>query len=400
MARDESSPGTPAADPQTLAGTGRLASLDTLRGLIIVLMAIDHARGFVAKNHPGEFWGSSLPDYQGDWLAFLTRLVTHLCAPGFMFLMGAGAALFAGSRANAGWSATRVSVHLALRGLVLIVLGQLLENTASAFAFVGVTRVETYGVRVPGVPGAITVVLGVLYGLGSALAIAALLVRAPAAILIGVSGLCVLLMHGLTPPASQVGAPIHPLLAMLVVPGFATPVLAVYPTIPWLAPTLLGLVFGLALRRDRDRAFQRIALAGALFLVSFVVLRATGGIGSFQPAEPGWIGFLNLTKYPPGLTFLLLTLGVNFLLLASFERGTASHARWTQPLRVFGSVPLFFFITHLWLYAAMGRFFPAGTTILGMYPFWLLGLVMLYLPCRWYGELKQRRPAGSLLRLF
>ena len=400
MARDENSPGTAVAGARTLAGAHRLASLDVLRGVIIVLMAIDHARGFVAKNHPGEFWGSSLPDYQGDWFAFLTRLVTHLCAPGFMFLMGAGAALFAGARADAGWSATRVTGHLALRGLVLIALGLLLENTASTFAFVGVTRVETYGVRVPGAPGAISVVLGVLYGLGSALAISGLLVRAPAAALVAVSGLCVLLTHGLTPSASQVGAPIHPLLAMLVVPGFATPVLAVYPTIPWLAPTLLGLAFGRALQRDRERAFQRIGLAGALFLVLFLVSRATGGVGSFQPAVPGLIGFLNVTKYPPSLTFLLLTLGVDFLLLAAIERSHAGHARWTHPLRIFGGVPLFFFITHLWLYAAMGRFFPAGTTIPRMYPFWLLGLVLLYLPCRWYGEFKRRRPARSMVRLF
>jgi uncharacterized membrane protein len=63
----------------------RLPSLDTMRGLIIILMAIDHARAFVAKNHPGEFWGHALPDYGSDALAFLTRLVTHLCAPGFMF---------------------------------------------------------------------------------------------------------------------------------------------------------------------------------------------------------------------------------------------------------------------------------------------------------------------------
>ena len=61
-------------------------------------MAIDHARGFIARNHPGEFGGAALPDYHGDWVAFLTRLVTHLCAPGFMFLMGAGAALFAARR--------------------------------------------------------------------------------------------------------------------------------------------------------------------------------------------------------------------------------------------------------------------------------------------------------------
>ena len=65
----------------------RIPSLDVMRGLIIVLMAIDHARAFVAKNHPGEFWGRPLPDYGGDVLAFVTRLISHPCAPGFFFLM-------------------------------------------------------------------------------------------------------------------------------------------------------------------------------------------------------------------------------------------------------------------------------------------------------------------------
>jgi uncharacterized membrane protein len=399
MARDQKSSGTAAPAASDRASASRLPSLDSLRGLIIVVMAIDHARAFVARNHPGEFWGTRLPDYQGDWLAFLTRLVTHLCAPGFMFLMGAGAALFAASRVRADWSPIRVTGHLALRGLVLIVLGQLLENTAAAFGTAGAIRGETYGLRVPGAPGAIPVVLGVLYGLGSALAVAALLVRLPPSALVVVSGACVLATHWLTPPASQVGDPIYPLLGMLVVPGLASPVLAVYPTIPWLAPTLLGVAFGRSLEHDRDRAFRRIAFAGVAFLAIFVGLRASGGFGSFQPVEAGWIGFLNITKYPPSLTFLLFTLGANFVLLSGLELIGAAESRWLAPLRVYGSVPLFFFVTHLWLYAAMGRFFPAGTTIPRMYPFWLLGLVLLYVPCRWYGELKRRWPSSSLLRL-
>ena len=399
MAADGISPTTRDSDDRAQAGASRLASIDTLRGLIIVLMAIDHARGFIARNHPAEFWGSALPDYQGDWVAFLTRLVTHLCAPGFMYLMGAGAALFATSRTRAGWSPVRIAGQLALRGLVLIVVGQLLENTAAAFGSAGATRTVTYGLRVPGAPGPIPLILGVLYGLGSALAVAAPLVRLPPGVLVLLAGACVAATHALTPDTSRVGEAISPLLGMFVVPGFASPLLSIYPTIPWLAPTLLGVAFGRALEQDRRRAFSLITVAGMLFLVFFVVLRASGGLGSFQPIEAGWIGFLNVTKYPPSLTFLLLTLGANFVLLGGLELSGAGGSKWLAPLRVFGSVPLFFFITHLWLYAAIGRFFPAGMTIPQMYPFWLAGLVLLYLPCLWYGELKRRRPSSSLLRL-
>ena len=316
-----------------------------------------------------------------------------------MFLMGAGAALFAASRARAGWSPMRVTGHLVVRGLLLIVLGQLFESTAAAWGTAGAVRGETYGLRVPGTPGAVVVVLGVLYGLGSSLAIAAPLVRLPPAVLVAISAACVLVTHWLVPAASHVGDPIHPLLGMLAVAGIASPVVAVYPTIPWLGPTLLGVAFGRALDRDRDRAFTRMAVAGVVSLGLFVVLRASGGVGSFQPVADGAIGFLNVTKYPPSLTFLLLSLGVNFILLAAFERSGAGESAWSTPLRVFGAVPLFFFVTHLWLYAAMGKFFPAGTTLPQMFRFWLLGLVLLYVPCRWYGALKQRQPASSLLRL-
>jgi uncharacterized membrane protein len=391
----------------------RLSSLDTLRGLIIVFMAIDHARGFIARNHPGEFWGAPLPDYQGDWVAFLTRLVTHLCAPGFMFLMGAGAALFAASRAREGWRPARIMGQLALRGIVLIALGQLFENTAAAYGTAGAIRGETYGLRVPGAPAPISVILGVLYGLGSSLAIAALFVRLPAAVLAVMAAGCVAITHWLTPDASQIGAPINPLMGALVVAGLAPPFVSVYPAIPWLAPTLLGVAFGRLLQRrdgeregesdddgaSRTRAFNIIGAAGVAFVVLFVILRASGGIGSFQPVQPGWIGLLNVTKYPPSLTFLLLTLGVDFILLALFEHTGAGASRWTAPLRVFGAAPLLFFITHLFLYGFIGKWYLGGTTFPVMYMWWFVGLVVLYLPCKWYGEFKQQRPPNSLWRL-
>jgi uncharacterized membrane protein len=378
---------------------GRLASLDVLRGGIIVLMAIDHARGFIARNHPAEFWGGNTPDYGGDWIAFVTRLVTHLCAPGFMFLMGTGAVLFAASRARTGWTPARIAAHLVLRGLLLIALGQLFENTAAAFGSSGAGRPDTYGLRMPGVPGPITFVLGVLYGLGSSLAIAALVITLPAAAHVALAAACVAATHWIVPATAQARDPISPLVGLLVVPGFASPVLDVYPTIPWLAPTLLGVAFGKALQRDRDAAFRVLAWAGAAFLVGFVVLRSLGSAGSLNDVQPGWIGFLNVTKYPPALTFLLLTLGIDFVWLAGIARSGVANSPWLEPLRVFGAVPLFFFVTHLWLYAAMGRYLVPRTTIPRMYLWWLLGLVILYWPCRWYGEFRERQKPGSVFRL-
>jgi len=223
-------------------------------------------------------------------------------------------------------------------------------------------------------------------------------VRVSTASLVSIAAICAVVTHWLTPAASQAGEVISPLLGLLVVPGLASPLLPVYPTIPWLGPTLLGVAFGKSLQQDRRTAFRLIGWTGAAFLVCFAALRVAA-VGSFHPVAPGWIGFLNVTKYPPDVTFLLLTLGADFLMLAGIERSGTAASRWWTPVRVFGSVPLFFFVAHLWLYAAIGRLFPSGTSIPSMYPLWLLGLVVLYPPCRWYASFRQSRGPGSLFRL-
>ena len=108
----------------------RLPSIDALRGLIMLLMALDHANYFVAQKHPpGEHWGGNFPDYQ-DALSFLTRLVTHLSAPGFFFLMGVGMFLFASSRRKKGWDDWKIIGHFAIRGLLLIVVQLWVVNPA------------------------------------------------------------------------------------------------------------------------------------------------------------------------------------------------------------------------------------------------------------------------------
>src|SRR6478609_11422410 len=107
----------------------RLPAIDRLRGLIVALMAIDHASFFIAGRHPGEFWGVPLPVYTGA-IPFLTRWVTHPAAPGFFFLLGVGVVLLTAAREKAGWDNGRIFRHLAIRGLVLILAQHLIENLA------------------------------------------------------------------------------------------------------------------------------------------------------------------------------------------------------------------------------------------------------------------------------
>ena len=242
-------------------------------------------------------------------------------------------------------------------------------------------------------------IFGVLYGLGSALILGGAMFRLRPAWLIGAATVCVLATELIMPSPTQADLRVHPVLRLLFIPGQTGPFLVVYPALCWLPCALLGMAFGQGLLRDRELAFRRLGLGGALFLVLFVGLRLAGGSGNATAPGPGWIGFFNMVKYPPSVTFLFFTLGVDFLLLAAIERGSFAEMAGSRPLRVFGAVPFFFFVTHLWLYAAIGRFFPAGMTIPRMYPFWLLGLVLLYLPCRWYGDFKRRVPAHSVFRM-
>src|SRR5436190_4841829 len=148
---------TPSLRSDSPVTTPRLLPLDALRGLIMVLMSLDHANYFVAREHGrGEFWFLPLPTYS-DALTFLTRFVTHFSAPGFFFLMGAGMSLFAASRRRLGWTEGAISRHLLVRGALLIVLQLAVENRAWPLGLP------------PGVPDIFSLYFGVLYGLGAAM---------------------------------------------------------------------------------------------------------------------------------------------------------------------------------------------------------------------------------------
>jgi len=145
------------------------------------------------------------------------------------------------------------------------------------------------------------------------------------------------------------------------------------------------------------KAFKRALKLGGAFILLFLVGRYL-----IRPrAGPTWIDFLNVVKYPPSITFNLMTIGVNLTVMGLAAQASEELQRFFQPLVVFGQVPLFFYLTHLFLYAGLGLWLtPHGTSIPKMYPYWLLGLLILYPLCQWYGQLKYRQPANSILRFF
>ena len=361
----------------------RLLPLDLLRGLLMILMALDHANFHIAQQHsPGEYWGGPFPTF-ADPFHFLTRFVTHFCAPGFFFTMGAGMVLFASSRRRKGWKELGIRGHFVLRGLVLIAL-QVLLNYGQAWSVAGSPALLWY--------------VGVLAALGVGMILCVPLLGLKPIFLAGIS-LCLFFgMEILTPDPVMWGRNFNDLAGtLLVFSGGKGEFWTNYPLLAWLEVIVLGMLFGKWLLSDAKKAYQKGAWLGLIFLVGFVLLRLINGFGNIRPlALSNWMDFLAVVKYPPSMTFTLLTTGVNLIVLWMFSWIGRPAFGECNPLLVFGRVPLFFYLAHIGFYALVGRLLTPGGSSLGfMIALWIVGLGMLYFPTRWYGRYKARQPARS-----
>ncbi|MCC6536743.1 MAG: DUF1624 domain-containing protein [Bryobacterales bacterium] len=377
----------------------RYQAVDALRGVIMMLMAVDHASAFIARQHASEFWSGAMSAYSAAF-PFLTRLVTHLCAPGFFFLMGAGAYWFAASRRAAGWTEVAIARRLAWRGLVMVGVAQLVEGPLPFLqdllkpAAVRLNRITAP----PPIDGSsFAWALVVLTGLGLVLTICAVLVVwARPWMWLAVSALCLLLTNSALPADGKPGPLWH---ALLLAPGLSQHVMVVYPVIPWLAGAAAGMYFAHRWRLAAAAAPRWVAQTGAALLVTGLALRAAGGWGNLRsPRDAGWIEFFNNVKYPPSAVFWALSLGVNLLILAVLLRWTHALPR---PLVVFGQTPLFFYAAHLYLLFAAGYFFfPEAGSLAQAWLVWAVALACLYPLCRAFQRFKQAMPAESWWRLF
>jgi uncharacterized membrane protein len=362
----------------------------------MVLMALDHASFFIARMHSREFWGTALPAYASA-LPFILRGLTHICAPGFFLLMGVGMAMLSASRRADGWSPGHLTRFFLLRGLILVGVQMFIENPAWGLAFVrGVP--ETFmsrGGPIPGSGEGLAVYLGVLFALGATMMFWSLAGHLDTPVVAGISIAAILATQWTTPGAEAFAADYPGWVRMLQIPGRSGPLVVFYPVVPWLGIAGLGILLG----RWREHVLAdlplRAFLIATVLLIGFIVIRRAGGFGNFHAPAPGWIGFLNVTKYPPSLAFVLLTLGLNFLLLGLFGLERGIGATW---LAVFGRTPLFFYILHLYLYGLMGWIVPSGVSQAWMLIFWLAGLAILYPACRFYDRFKKRTPVNSLWR--
>jgi len=386
-------------------GAARVRSLDVVRGAVMVLMALDHVRWFVsdARFDPMDLTQTTVA-------LFLTRWVTHFCAPAFVFLAGTGAYLHGerlGSRAE-------LSRFLLTRGAWLV----LVEMTVVRL---GWTFNADYAHYLFG---------GVIWMIGWCMIVMAALVwLSPAAV--GSFGVAMIaghnLLDGVLPdvaPTIQggdwrwlwqilyLGGPVRL--------GDGGPVLAVlFVIVPWVGVMAAGYAFGPVVRLSPERRRRLCLRLGAGLVIAFVVLRAANLYGDPRPWGPQRssaftaLSFVNTTKYPASLLFLLMTLGPTVAILPLLEhaRGRAARA-----LALFGRVPFLYYILHLplihgvavllalarygtvipWLTANQPMLAPEppagyGYGLAVVYAVTVTVVAVLYVPCRWLAAVKERR---------
>ena len=373
----------------------RLDHVDLLRGLVMVIMVLDHVRAYLSSAH---FDPTDLT--RTTPALFATRWITHFCAPTFVFLAGASGWI-AGTRRERG----ELSRFLLTRGLWLVVV----ELTLVTFGWYFTSR-WTMGA-----------VAQVIWVIGWSMVILAALVHLPRTWIAAI-GLAIVaghnLLDGLAP--EDFGA-LEPVWRLLHVQGplGVLPLLVVYPLVPWVGVMALGYAAGPFVFSEHPAARRRLAWAGLLLVAAFVLLRALDVYGDphSRLVEGGTatlvMSFLNLTKYPPSLLYLLMTLGPALLVLALV---THARGRAAAVLVTFGRVPFLFYLTHIYLVHALavlvgmlqGRgeaemrvlsfSLPQqyGVGLVEVYLLWLGVVVALYPLCRRYASLKARSRAWWL----
>jgi uncharacterized membrane protein len=328
--------------------------------------------------------------------------VTHLCAPGFFFLMGAGIYWLADARREAGGGVEAAMRRTVLRGFAILVTGQLLETPVVFLqpllkpAAVSLNRISA---PLPNDGSALYGVLLTLSALGLSMMLCGLLLRLRPWTWLLVSGFCVLATNSLLPAS---GKPGPWWAAVLLIPGLSQHLLVIYPVIPWLAGAAAGMYFAYWWRGNPVGASRRVWLLGAVLFAIGLAVRASGGWGNIRlPRDSGWIEFLNSVKYPPSLVFWTMSLGLALLLLALLLRLPEKVKSERSPLIVFGQTPLFFYVAHLYLLIICGFvFFREAASLTGAYLVWAAALAALYPICERYRRFKFSKPRDSVWRMF
>lgn len=414
----------------------RIYSIDFLRGVVMMLMLLDHTRDYV---HHGGLFADPTDLTTTTVPVFLTRWITHYCAPTFVFLSGVSIYL----QKQYGKSNGELSRFLFTRGLWLIFL----EFTVVRLGITFNLDYSFFGL------------MQVIWVIGVSMVVMAALIWLPLRI-VGAIGVLMIVFHNLldgfqVPPNIAFAGTPPPDLSQIVwiilhQPGVlrigdSARAFLAYPLIPWVGVMAAGYALGVIYSRDAAKRRRLLLTLGLVATVLFVAIRLANVYGdpvpwttkavaveqeSSSPAPPGpprpsttnsplsdqtyvFLSFLNTTKYPPSLLFLLMTLGPALVFLGLLE-GIDGNAIWQRIAITFGRVPMFFYLLQFPLAHAMGVVlslatgkdiaylfvnFPEsvslappdhGFSLPVTYAAWIAGLIILYPLCLWWGNLKRK----------
>ncbi|MEO7769651.1 MAG: heparan-alpha-glucosaminide N-acetyltransferase domain-containing protein [Gemmatimonadaceae bacterium] len=373
------------------AGAERIMSLDVMRGIVMVLMAIDHVRVYAAVPAGGPAPG-----------VFFTRWITHFVAPWFCFLAGTGAFLHGRKLGDM----RALSRYLALRGALLV----LLELTILRVSWTFNLDFANYNIA------------GVIWMLGWCMVMLAALVRLPVKV-VGWGGVAMIALQQVFQPITSA---LPQWLASILYQGGETrlgpggpPLLILYVLIPWIGVMAAGYGFGALLTRPPDARRRLFLRAGLGMTAVFIVVATLAAV--MRPGDgqvPLFARILGQQKYPPSQLFLLMTLGPMIALLPWAEQ-VSGKVR--DVLSTFGRVPMFYYLLHIplihalalvvslvregrvdtWLFSNFPLAPPAAPagyrwSLALLYLVWLIAVALLYVPCRWYARVKSRSPQGWL----
>ncbi len=393
------------AQPSLPVLTNRIYSIDLLRGLVMILMALDHTRDFF---HADAFTQNPLDPMTTTPFLFFTRFITHYCAPVFIFLAGISIYLQSLRKSKA-----ELSEFLVKRGLWLIFVEAVIITFAWTFDI-------TYSVFI----------LQVIWAIGICMVLMGIVIRLPfMAILI--AGLLIMLGHNIFDYVESThhglwwdlirngNFAFHPL------PG-GSQIGIIYPFLPWLGLMMIGYCCGTIYNPSFNATQRRNILlyTGIGLILFFTLLRYLNVYGDPVPwsvhdhTTSTILSFLNVHKYPPSLLFLCITIGPALVFLSLFER---AHSKVTSIISVYGRVPFFYYILHFYilhtlcmiLFLARGHTFSEGLQNVAGIPFlflvpgegysigivyliWILVVVALYPLCRWFSALKKRSTHWAL----
>lgn len=379
---------------QTISSSKRIESIDLLRGLVMIIMALDHTRDFF---HKEAFTGDPLNPATTTAALYFTRWITHFCAPTFVFLSGVSAWLQSKRK-----TAKELSRFLITRGLWLV----LVEITVMTFGVLGDIYFST-------------IILATIWSIGISMVLLGLIIWLPFRLILAV-GLLIVFGHNLIDYAEANRSALPVWWSFLHRPAFlqlssSLTLGIMYPFLPWTGLMILGYCFGkLFSNTEPERRNKLLLWIGIGALLLFVLLRSINVYGDSQPWTSQKTGlqtffsFMNVQKYPPSLLFMCATIG-GALIFLSFVKSTSG--RFAKFVLVYGRVPLFYYIVHFYvLHLVSIIFFLArghsvaegmnvpipfkfiipgeGYSLAVVYLVWISVVIALYPLCKWYDNYK------------